>query len=172
MSIGSIGSLRGALGSVDTQPSLIAPRTHVRGGATVSAAADVGSIQAGGTSGISPTAAPWAPWPPFQPLPPDQPVESKPVVSSIPLPRQAVECSGDGLTVTCMPLPEQAAIDKVDPPLPGVPRSGGGLDAPFMPHAKDGTTGVVIRPEPPPPGVPRHGGVPTVPFMPLPERQR
>ena len=77
MSIGSIGSLRGALGTVDTQPSPFTPRLRVQapgadanGGAEQAAQTDAPVGATGSGSAISST--PWAPWPAFVPLPPDR----------------------------------------------------------------------------------------------------
>ena len=114
MSMGSIGSLRGALGSAETQPSFTTLRMHARdraASALTDAPEGAQSVEASGSSGIAPGAAPWSPWPPYMPPPPppEQPVASKPVVS--PLPPPPVEKGpGDDLTVKFLPTDRKSVV--------------------------------------------------------------
>ena len=108
MSIGSIGSLRGALGTVDTQPSPFTPKVNVRSSVDATpddAPAGAGSTQAAGSGGFAPSATLWEPWPPYVPTVPIK--GAIPVVRPLP-PPPGGPGRGDGIVVS--PLPPRAII--------------------------------------------------------------
>lgn len=117
MSIGSIGSIRGALSSVEAQASLNTPRVNVRNREDQAPERAAGVPAPGG--GFAAPSQPWAAWPPYIPPPPieDGVAGGTPTAPAIPLPNDTKDSE---LVVKPQPpaVREGLVIDSLPPPRP------------------------------------------------------
>lgn len=168
MSIGSIGSIRGALGSADAQPSPLAPRVNPRGTDRGNAIPS-GTVEASGSGSIPRGAAPWAAWPPYSPPAPDSPLPGGPIVIGL-LPPSERPKGGESPSVPAIPLPEDSG-SVVASPLPRRDHATDG-DVPTVPTVPSypvprERTAIIASPLPPPDRA-HDDNAPAVPAIPLP----
>ncbi len=187
MSIGSIGSIRGALSSVEAQASLNTPRVNVRNREDQAPERAAGVPAPGG--GFAAPSQPWAAWPPYIPPPPieDGAAGGTPTAPAIPLPNDTKDSElvvkpqpsavREALVVESLPIPRREGDLVVAPlpvPVPRPPVEDEPAAAPLPPPGDQGGSGdLVAAPLPPPgrpvtPGGPVNPGAPVVPAIPLP----